>query len=378
LISHYRNGVFARSGNRNIVLMCWNGMPGGIGMNEGRVGVGIIGLGLISRAHIRGYQEAESDARIVAVCDSNEARVDAVSKNLGARPYTRHSDLLRDPEVQLVDITLPHNLHYQIAKDAINAHRHVIVEKPMTAKAEESRELIQFSSAAGVKFTVAENTPFVAAYREVEKLIQRHVIGTPRLIRTLIYGSEVERLRDVTSWKGRTAGSCGGVIIDAGAHSFYLLKWLFGEIATVQATSAKLIEESEVEDHAIVTGRMKSGAIFSTEYTFTAEIPWGERLEVYGSTGSLIVDQLCNPPAVHFRDKTDTTGTPIETVPYDPKGWKATSIVGGVRDFIGAVKNGRPPRVDASDGHYVLLVAEKAYESIAQSGKPVAVWRNAV
>lgn len=342
-------------------------------MNDQKIGVGLIGLGSISRAHIRGYQEAERDARIVAVCDSNQSVTAAAAKNLTARAYTRYSDLLSNPEVQVVDITLPHNLHYQVAKDAIKAGKHVIVEKPMTAKAAESLELIQLSEAAGVKFTVAENTPFVAAYREIAQLIAQDVIGLPRLIRTLIYGSEVNRLRDVSSWKGRMSGSCGGVIIDAGAHSFFLLKWLFGEIATLQATSTKLIEESEVEDHAIVTGRMKSGAIFSTEYTFTAEIPWGERLEVYGSTGSLIADQICNPPVVHFKGKNDIAGTSIQTAHFDPVGWKATSIANGVRDFIEALRDRRPPRVDSSDGYYALLVVERAYESIAKSGKAVAV-----
>ncbi len=342
-------------------------------MNARKIGVGLVGLGSISRAHIRGYVEAEQDARIVAVCDSNASICSAAATSLGAKQYTQYSELLRDPEVQLVDITLPHNLHYKVAKEALRVGKHVIVEKPMTAKASESLELIQLSDAAGVKLTVAENTPFVAAYREIEQLIGKNVIGKPRLIRTLIYGSEVNRLRDVSSWKGRIAGSCGGVIIDAGAHSFFLLKWLFGEIATVQATSAKLIEESEVEDHAIVTGRMKSGAIFSTEYTFTAEIPWGERLEIYGSTGSLIVDQICNPPVVYFKDKNDIAGTAIKTVHFDPMGWKATSIAHGVRDFIEALRDSRPTRVDASDGYYALLVAEKAYESIAEFGKAVAV-----
>ena len=342
-------------------------------MVSDKIGVGIIGLGLISRAHIRGYQEATEGVKIVAVCDINESVADVAARNLGARAYTRHSELLRDPEVQVVDITVPHNLHYPIAKDAIGARKHVIIEKPMTVRAQESLELIRLARAAAVKFTVAENTPFVAAYCEVDKLIKQQVIGTPRLIRTLIYGSEVERLRDVSSWKGRAAGSCGGVIIDAGAHSFFLLKWLFGEFATVQATSAKLVEESEVEDHAIVTGRMKSGAIFSTEYTFTAEIPWGERLEVYGCKGSLIVDQVCNPPAVHFRNKNDTAGVPIETVPYDPKEWKMKSIANGVRDFVEAIRQNRPPRVDSLDGHYAVLVAEKAYESVAKSGQPLPV-----
>ena len=80
-------------------------------MNHKKIGVGLIGLGLISRAHMRGYQEAEEDASVIAVCDSNGSIADPVAKNFGARAYTRYSELLADPEVQLVDITLPHNLH---------------------------------------------------------------------------------------------------------------------------------------------------------------------------------------------------------------------------------------------------------------------------
>jgi predicted dehydrogenase len=337
------------------------------------IGVGIVGLGIISKAHLRGYREAEKDAKVVAVCDTNETAAADVAKAVGAKAYTQYNDLLADSRVRIVDVTLPHNLHYQVAKEAIQARKHVIVEKPMAAKATESRELIQLAKDFGVRFTVAENTPFVSAYREVEKLVRNGAIGEPRLIRTLIYGSEVERLRNTSNWKGRTAGSCGGVIIDAGPHSFFLLKWLFGEIATVQASSNKLVKESQVEDHAVVTGRMKNGAIFSTEYTFTAEIPWGERLEIYGSEGSIIVDQICNPPAIHFQGKTDSTGKPIEAVHYDPSGWKLKSIANGIRDFVEGLRDSRPPRVDPSDGHYVIVVAEKAYQSIAKHGQPVTI-----
>ena len=337
-------------------------------MKKKPIGVGLIGLGLISRAHIMGYRDAKGEASIIAVCDSNMSVAEAAAKNLGARAYSEYKALLRDPEIDLVDVTLPHNLHYEVAKAAIEAHKHVVVEKPMAVKSEQCRELINLSNAAKVAFTVAENTPFVLAYREVENLIRRQELGVPRLIRTLIYGSEVERLKDTSNWKGRASGSCGGVIIDAGPHSFYLLKWLFGEISSVQASSTKLIEESEVEDHAIVAGRMKNGAIFSTEYTFTAEIPWGERLEIYGSEGSLIVDQLSDPPVRRFLGKTDTSGQPVLQVPYDPTGWKLKSISRGVCDFVKAIRDNRAPTIAPWDGYYAVRIAEIAYQSITHSG----------
>ncbi len=337
------------------------------------IGFGLIGLGQINRAHVLAYQEARERAAVVAVCDVDAAVAAARASELGCAAYTDYRELLRDRRVAAVDITLPHNLHYEVARAALDAGKHVIVEKPLAATSQQCRELIELAERAGLTLTVAENTRFVTAYIEADRLLRRGVLGEPRLIRTLIYGSEVERLRDARLWKGRLDGSGGGTIVDAGPHSFYLLKWLCGEIEGVQAFQARLVAESEVEDHAVVGGRLKNGALFTTEYTFTAEIPWGERCEIYGSAGSLIIDQLCNPPALHYRGARDYTPQPLAAVLYEPMRWKLASIVAGVQDFIAAIHDGRPPAVDPWDGYYALKVVEAAYASVAASGKMVPV-----
>lgn len=339
----------------------------------GRIGFGLIGLGLINRAHVLGYQAASDRARIVAVCDVDKALAGERAAALGCAAYTSYQDLLQDPAVDAVDITLPHNLHYTVAGTALEHGKHVLIEKPMAATSAECLQLIDMATRGRVTFTVAENTRFVTAYREAEKLLRDGALGEPRLVRTLIYGSEVERLQDTSLWKGRRDGSLGGAIIDAGPHSFYLLKWLFGGIAGVQAFQSRLMKESEVEDHAIVAGHLVGGALFTTEYTFTAEIPWGERCEIYGSKGSLIIDQLHDPPAIHFHGAGDYMGTPLSAVPYDPRGWKAASIAAGVKDFIGALAERRSPTVDPMDGYYTLKIVEKAYESVAASGSMIPV-----
>src|SRR5439155_7360377 len=224
-----------------------------------------------------------------------------VGSETEAKAYTDYRELLKDPNVEAVDLPLPHHLHYEVANRALEAGKHVLVEKPMTPTEKECASLIALAKSKGVAISVAENTPFVQAYTEVEKIVRSGVLGRLRLARTFIYGSEIDRLNDMKSWKGRAAGTIGGAIFDAGPHSFYLLKWLFGEIESVRAFKNKLVEVSEVEDNAVVAGRMKSGAMFTTEYSFTAEIPWGERLEIYGSEGSLIVDQLYDLLVINFR-----------------------------------------------------------------------------
>src|SRR5579864_8291332 len=102
-------------------------------MEHKKIGVGLIGLGLISRAHTLGYEEAKEDASVVAVCDINASISESVAESFSARAYTRYDELLANPEVELVDITLPHNLHYEVAKAAIKARKHIIVEKPMAS-----------------------------------------------------------------------------------------------------------------------------------------------------------------------------------------------------------------------------------------------------
>lgn len=336
--------------------------------DSGRLGVGLVGLGIISRAHLAGYARVADRARVVAVCDLDADRAATVARDLGARPYTSLGDVLEDPDVAAVDLTLPHHVHYEATAAALAAGRHVLVEKPFALTSDECRSLIAQAHEASLTLGVAENTRFVAAYLAVERLLASGALGEPRLARTLISGSEVARLRDTSLWKGRASGSGGGAIFDAGPHSFYLLRWLLGELATVRAYHNRLIAESEVDDHAVVAGSLLSGALYSTEFTFAAEIPWGERLELYGSEGSVIVDQLAHPPVIHYRGGDDRDGHPVTEVPSNPGGWKVDSIAAGVADFVDAVRDRRAPTITGEDGLHGVLVAERAYESAAAGG----------
>jgi predicted dehydrogenase len=338
-----------------------------------QIGVALIGLGNMGRAHERGYLEAPERARIVAACDVRSEVATERAAALHCTAYTDYLALLQDPAVDAVDITLPHNLHYTVARAALDRGKHVLIEKPMAGTSEECRDLIDTANRNDLTFTVAENTRFVTAYIEAEKLIKSGEFGEPRMIRTFIYGSAYQDLVS-GAWISKQDISLGGVIIDNAPHSFYLLKWLFGEIEAVQAFQNRLVKVSETEDHALVNGIMKNGALFSNEFTATAEIPWGERCEIYGSKGSLIIDQLSNPPAVHYRGAQDFTGVPLANVPCDLHGWKRYSIAETVKDFVDAALDRRPPMIDAYDGgYYALKIVEKAYESVANSGKLITV-----
>jgi len=331
-------------------------------MRDEKFGVGIIGLGIISLAHEMGLLNAQEMASLVAMCDIDEQKVIERARPYNAKVYTDYHQLLADPRVDIVDIILPHNLHYPVASAAIESGKHVLIEKPFTMNYANGEELINKAHRKGIKLSVAENTRFVLAYQEMERILSSGELGEIYSVRTLIAGSEVSRLVDTSNWKGKASGSGGGVIMDAAPHTFYLLRWLFGGIKKLQATTQKLIENSEVEDNALIFGELNNGGLFSSRFSFTTEAPWTERLEVNGSKGSVIIDQITNPVGILYKGTDDFNGRILD-IPYEPELWKIKSIASGVSEFISAVWNDRTPPVDPEDANYAIYVVEKSYQS---------------
>lgn len=329
-----------------------------------RVRVGIIGTGSISYAHEAGYTEIDDLCELVAFCDLDEELARSHAEPHQARVYTAYQDLLADPRVDMVDITTPHLWHYPIALAALEQGKHVLVEKPMAMTSAQARELIETARRMNTRFTVAENTHFVAAYQEAERVLQAGTLGEIRFVRTCIGGSESERIKSETSWVGDRENQ--GVLLDSGVHTFYLLKWLFGGVTDIQAIAYKLLPESLVDDHALVFGHLANGAVFASIQSCALETPWTERLEIHGSQGSLIVDQLANPPALYFHGSTDFDGTPLPAVPFEPLAWKYLSVIAEVQDFVRAVLEERAPLIDPLYGHHAIQVVEAAYRSIRE------------
>jgi predicted dehydrogenase len=335
--------------------------------------VAILGAGLIAPNHAAGFQEVPNLAQVVAVCDTNRENAENLAVMFDARITADYREILADPNVDLVDVLLPHHLHYEVAMAAIQERKHLLLEKPVAVTYHQSLEIYEAAKKAGIHFGVAENTRYIKAYVEVEKIIKTGKLGEITLVRTFLPANERMRLSSDDFW-GKRTGFGGGTLIDSGPHTFYLLKWLFGEVKELNAFTSQIYKvDSEVEDNADVRGRLACGADFLSSFTFTAEVPHSERLEVYGTTGSLIVDQLVNPPVKFYAEPVDFDGSPVEGPEYDPMGWHFFSIVEEVKDFISTVVENRPPTVDPLDCCYALKVIEKAYESARNGNKLVTL-----
>jgi predicted dehydrogenase len=342
-------------------------------MTEQKLKVAILGAGLIAPNHAAGFQEVPDLAQVVAVCDINRENAEILAALFDARVCTDYHEILANPEIDLVDVLLPHHLHYPVAMEVIAAKKHLLLEKPVAVTYKQSMEIYEASKKAGIYFGVAENTRYIRAYIEAEKIIRTGKLGDITLVRTFLPANERMRLSSDDFW-GKKTSQGGGTLIDSGPHTFYLLKWLFGEVKELNAFTSQIYNvDSEVEDNANVRGKLTCGADFLSSFTFTAEIPHSERLEVYGTSGSLIVDQLANPPVKFYTEPVDFEGTQVEGPEYDPMGWHYFSIVEEVKDFVRTFVENRPPIVDPLDCCYAVKVIEKAYESANNRSKLVQV-----
>jgi predicted dehydrogenase len=324
--------------------------------------IGIIGLGIISQYHEEGFANIPEIAEIAGICDINLERAQEKADIYGAKAYHDYQDLLADPDITIVDIILPHHLHYPVCKAALLAGKHVIMEKPFVTDSKEGQELIALAERQDRILSIAENTPFVDAYIELKKMIDE--LGRIYSVKTMIAGTEIYRMIDKQNWKGKRGDSGGGVIMDAAPHSFYLLTWLFGPVTEISAYAGRVVPDCEVEDNACISGMIDDSIFFESSYSFTAQVPWTERLEVYGEHGSVIIDQIMKPSSLYYLGEHDYDPKPIEAIPYDPKGWKGKSIAKGIESFITAVHEGKHPEVNPLDALQSVILCERAYESV--------------
>jgi predicted dehydrogenase len=331
--------------------------------------VGVIGLGLVSTPHLDGYEQAEG-CELVAVCDVSQDKVDAVAEARGVPGTTDHMTILDDPEVDAVALLLPHQLHHEVARAALERGKHVCIEKPITVTAAEADDLIALAAERRLTLAVAENTRYVRAYVEAHRLVSSGQLGEIRMVRGFIADQILDEWADTSdatqAWKREPHGC--GAIMDCAPHMLYLLKWFWGDVETLYAIAQGWVPSIPLDNHGVVAGKLEAGPFFSMEFCSLTEYPRGERLEIFGSEGALVVDQVLDPPAVLYRGADDVRGTPVAGVPYDIDGWKAESIRATALDFVDAVREGREPSVTAADSMYVVSLVERAYESAARGG----------
>lgn len=341
------------------------------------VRVGIVGLGRIAEAHYDGYSKISDLAVIQAVSDVRESVLEQRRAAWGAKSaYLDYREMLADPEVQLVDVCLPHHLHLQVVTEALERGKHVLVEKPIASTLEEADRMINLARERGVRLMVAHNHIFNPVVARAKELLDAGAIGRPHLAKAYSMGWFLFTPDDFRKSKEMTGG---GVFIDTGAHFIYVMEHLMGPIRSVGGLQANLArKEMEGDDNAIAVVTFESGAIGEITTSYAGRIPkwrdgfpagWDQTVHIYGDAGAI----RFSLPGEKLWFYSDADGHE-DWVEEDFTGSYAASFVQEIDAFVRALASGTEPPVTGEDGRRTLQVILQAYKAMDE-GRTVTIER---
>ncbi len=336
-----------------------------------KVGIGIVGLGIMGEQYIRVFG-SHPHAEVVAVASRTPEKSAAMAAKYGIRHACADwREMLRLAEVDAVCVATPDGLHYEPARAAMEAGKHVLIEKPMTTNVAEADALVQVARDTGTKVQVAFNHRWLSAYHEGRAAIERGAIGQP-LAAFARKNDTIYVPTEYINWASQTTPawflSC---------HDIDLVRWYLGsEPIEARAWGVKRVLRARgIDTYDVIQAqvRFENGAIA------TFESAW-----IYPNTFPTLVDSfvevLGERGHLHFDRKRESIelSTP-EKFEY-PKSFLSSPVFGVMRgafpsclsDFVRSIREDLKPQVGAVDGRQVTAILSAIHQSL-ETGHTVPI-----
>jgi len=230
--------------------------------------VGLIGAGAIGRAHLVGAAGANGVA-IVGIADPSPA-AQALAAEFGVPWFSDYRELMDGAQLDGAVIATPNALHVPIALDFIAERKAVLIEKPITDTVEEGLQLAHIAQAADVPVLVGHHRRHNSIVRVARVIVQQGRLG--KLVSASVLATFLKPDSYYTQAWRRTLGA-GPVLINL-IHEIDLLRFVCGEVESLQALTSNAVRGFEVEDTAAVLLRLKNGAVATITLSDTAAAPW--------------------------------------------------------------------------------------------------------
>ena len=252
--------------------------------------IGILGCGGIAHTHAQAI-DGIANAELVGVTDKNFDNASKFADAYNTKAYQSYEAMLSDSEIDIISICTPSGFHQQTAIDALNAKKHVIVEKPMALSVEGCDAIIDASVKNDRLVTVISQMRFADNFIKVKRLIEDGRFG-----RILSAELSMKYWRDSeyyssSSWRGTVELDGGGALMNQGIHGVDLMIHLLGEPKVLFGKTKAILHDIEVEDIAIATLEFENGAQGVIQATTCLYPGFSRKLSVYGTDGYVIMNE---------------------------------------------------------------------------------------
>jgi len=361
-------------------------------MNDGKIGIGIVGSQFISSIHVESLGSSSSVADILAVASPSPGNAQKFAeKHKIPHHFTDYKKMLEMNEIDMIVIGAPNTLHCAITVDAANAGKHVVCEKPLCMNLAEADLMIKTCKDAQVKLMYAEELCFTPKYVRMKDLLDSGSLGSP------IYVKQSEKHDGPHAphfWDMDKAG--GGVTMDLGCHAIEFFRWILGrpKIKTVYAQMGTYVHKDKTrgDDNALIILEFENDVVAMAEESWTRPGGMDDQAEIYGTEGHTHANLLQGNSILTYTNKgidyaVEKAGNTVgwSFVMYEEL-WNY-GFPQEFAHFIDCVKNDKQPLVTGDDGRVVLEVIFAAYESArlgkkiqlpfkSNASKPIDLWKN--
>jgi len=333
------------------------------------VRIAVLGSGFVSDFYLQGLRDVP-DQQVVVNYSRSAERAQAFAGRWGVPHWTTHLEAaVHRPDVDLVLIGLPNDLHLEATRQAVRARKHVVCTKPLGRSGAEASEMLALVEQAGILHGYAETEVFSPAVVRVREMIEAGAVGRICTLRSreAHSGPHADHF-----WDAEQAG--GGALMDMGCHMFEAFRYFLGKddrAVECIAWGDLLVHQSrtKAEDNAVAMVRFASGAVGVAEVSWTALGGLDLRNEVYGEHGAAFTDVTRGTPVKAFAR--GTAGYVLEKADAD-SGWVfpvpeeavAYGYHGEMRHFVQCVASGERPRETYADGVAVNRIVDACYRSM--------------
>ena len=229
-------------------------------MQDRKIKIGVLGGGGILNAHAPALLKAAQRGEVVAIAEPLTTRDEIIRKRLGpeVRIVRDYREILAMPEVEAVDILMPHHLHMQATIDAAAAGKHILIEKVMARNTWECDRMIEACDKASVTLTVCHDRRYHGEWQALKDIADSGVLGD-------IFYWKLDHNQNVampqSSWAYWKDGIGGGAIMSCLTHQIDALRWYGGEVKEVTCLSTARPERMQGEFVGAILARLQSGAM---------------------------------------------------------------------------------------------------------------------
>ncbi len=338
-----------------------------------RIRFALVGCGRIAQNHIQALEKHADRAELVAVCDTDAAAREAASKRTGAPAYAALTDLLRSTAPDVVVLATPSGLHPEQTVQIAAAGRHVMTEKPMATRWEDGKRMVQACDNAGVRLFVVKQNRRNATLQLVRQAVERKRFGRIYMVNINVFWTRPQSYYDSAKWRG-TWEFDGGAFMNQASHYIDLLDWLIGPIESIQAYTATLARNIQVEDTGVMSVKWRAGALGSVNVTM---LTYPKNLEgsitIIGEKGTVRVGGVAVNAIEHWEFAApDESDRAVADASY-----QTTSVYGFGHplyydNVIQVMRGEAQPETDGREGLKSLEVLIAAYLS-ARDGRRVSL-----